>query len=259
MKFKADEIASVLQKEIEDFKRAAGDQRGRAGPGSRRRHRALLRPLDGHGRRNGRVSQRRPRPRLQPRRKLASASSSWATIWRSPRGTRSKRPAACSRSPSGEALIGRVVDPARQSTGRQGADRHHRAAARRDDRPGRRRPPARQTAAADRHQGDRRDDPHRPRSARADHRRPQDRKDGRRHRHDHQSEGWRRDLHLRRLRPACQCHGRRRRSAPRARRARLHDRGQRHGVRSGSRCNTSLPTPVRRWPSTSCGRASTRW
>jgi hypothetical protein len=40
------------------------------------------------------------------------------------------------------------------------------------------RPPGRCTgAAADRHQGHRRDDPHRPRPARADHRRPQDRQD----------------------------------------------------------------------------------
>ena len=41
--------------------------------------------------------------------------------------------------------------------------------------PGRGRPPARERAAADRHQGHRRHDPHRPRPARADHRRPPDR------------------------------------------------------------------------------------
>ena len=46
-----------------------------------------------------------------------------------------------------------------------------------------------QRAAADRHQGDRRDDPDRPRPAPADHRRPQDRQDRDRDRHDHQPEG----------------------------------------------------------------------
>ena len=49
--------------------------------------------------------------------------------------------------------------------------------------------PAGERAAADRHQGHRRDDPDRPRPARADHRRPPDRQDRRRDRHDHQPEG----------------------------------------------------------------------
>ncbi len=111
MKFKADEIASVLQKEIEDFRgQLATSEVGRVlevGDGIA----ALLRPLHGHGRRNGRISQRRPRPGLQPGRELASASSSWATISKSPKGTRSRRPAACCRFPSAKRSIGRVVDP----------------------------------------------------------------------------------------------------------------------------------------------------
>ena len=54
----------------------------------------------------------------------------------------------------------------------------------------RRRPaPAGQGADADRPEGDRRDDPDRPRPARADHRRPPDRQDGDRDRHDHQQQG----------------------------------------------------------------------
>ena len=64
-------------------------------------------------------------------------------------------------------------------------------------------------AAADRHQGHRRDDRDRPGPAAADHRRPADRQDRHRHRHDHQPEGQlgvRRPgppgaLHLRRDRP----------------------------------------------------------
>ena len=49
--------------------------------------------------------------------------------------------------------------------------------------------PAGQGAAADRHQGHRRHDRHRPRPAPADHRRPADRQDRGRPRHDHQPEG----------------------------------------------------------------------
>jgi F-type H+-transporting ATPase subunit alpha len=44
-------------------------------------------------------------------------------------------------------------------------------------------------ADADGHEGDRHPDPGRPRPARAHHRRPPDRQDGHRHRHDHQPEG----------------------------------------------------------------------
>ena len=55
--------------------------------------------------------------------------------------------------------------------------------------------------ADDRHQGDRRHDAHRPRPARADHRRPPDRQDGHRHRHHHQPEGQGRVLLLRGHRP----------------------------------------------------------
>ena len=91
--------------------------------------------------------------------------------------------------PVGDALIGRVVDPlgkpldgkgpvvtslrrpvesvAPGVAGRQPVDVPH----------------------ADGHQGHRRHDAHRPRPARADHRRPQDGQDRHRHRHHHQSEG----------------------------------------------------------------------
>jgi F-type H+-transporting ATPase subunit alpha len=64
------------------------------------------------------------------------------------------------------------------SQGRHQGARHHRQAQ------------AGPRAAADGHQGDRRDDPDRPRPARADHRRPQDRQDRHRHRRDHQPKGY---------------------------------------------------------------------
>ena len=56
-------------------------------------------------------------------------------------------------------------------------------------------------AAPDRHQGHRRDDADRPGPARADHRRPQDRQDHGRDRHDPEPEGSGREVHLRGDRP----------------------------------------------------------
>ena len=87
-----------------------------------------------------------------------------------------------------------------QADRRQGPDRNEGLQRHRAHRARRGRPPAGERAAADRHQGHRRDDSDRPRTARADHRRPPDRQDHRRARHHHQSEGRRRDLHLRRHR-----------------------------------------------------------
>ena len=83
-----------------------------------------------------------------------------------------------------------------------------------------------QRAAADRHQGHRRHDPDRPGPARADHRRPQDRQDHRRHRHDPEPEGPGREVHLRRHRPEGLDGGPDGGDAARARRHRVH--GRRH-------------------------------
>ena len=90
--------------------------------------------------------------------------------------------------PVGDGFLGRVVDPLGRAAGRQGGDRGHRAAG--PGAAGALGGPAGQgePAAADRHQGDRRDDPGRARPAGADHRRPADRQDRHRHRHHHQPE-----------------------------------------------------------------------
>ena len=98
----------------------------------------------------------------------------------------------------------RATGQAAAGPGRQGAARPRRQHARRADRrqgtdrratvaypvekiaPGIIRRQSGQPAGADRHHGDRRDDPDRPRPARADHRRPLDRQDDDLHRHDHQ-------------------------------------------------------------------------
>ena len=95
------------------------------------------------------------------------------------------------RVPVGDALIGRVVDPLGNPLDGKGPIVTAAQPARRVDRPRRRRAAAGRRAAADRHQGHRRHDADRPRPARADHRRPQDRQDRHRHRHDHQPEGQR--------------------------------------------------------------------
>ena len=104
--------------------------------------------------------------------------------------------------------------------------------------------PAGEGAALHRHHGDRRDDRDRSRPAPADHRRPPDRQDRRRARHDHQPEAVLGDragraLHLRRDRPEGLDGRRGRRDPPRERRARVHRRRQRGGLEPG-------PVPVRR-------------
>ena len=91
--------------------------------------------------------------------------------------------------------------PARQPARWRGPDQGRRAAAARVQGPGRDPAPAGQGAGADRSQGDRLDDPDRPRPARADHRRPHHRQDCDPRRHDPQPARAGPDLHLRRDRP----------------------------------------------------------
>ncbi len=100
-------------------------------------------------------------------------------------------------------------------------------------------------ADADRAQGDRLDDPDRPWPARADHRRPPDRQDRHRDRHDHQPEGAEHDLRLRGDRP--EAVDRRPRSSRRLRSARgdgLHHRGRGHRLRVRAACSSLPPTPA---------------
>ena len=120
----------------------------------------------------------------------------------------------------------------------------------------RRRPaPAGEGADADRPEGDRLDDPDRPRPARADHRRPPDGQDGDRDRHDHQQQGLRPDLGLRRDRPA-HGDGRRARRDPRATPARWITRSSSPRPPTRPRRSSSWrPTRAARWRSTSSTRA----
>ena len=137
--------------------------------------------------------------------------------------------------------------PRRQRAGsadrRQGPDPHQAVLADRAPGAGRRRSSAGARADADRAQGHRRHGADRPRSARADHRRPPDRQDRGRARHHPQSERNRRHLHLQRDRAeavddrAAGAHARRKR------RAALQHRRRGGGVGSGA---DALHQPVLR-------------
>ena len=144
--------------------------------------------------------------------------------------------------PVGDALLGRIIDPLGRPLDGKGDINLEETRPGRVQGPGRRPAPAGEGAAADRHQGDRRDDPDRPRPARADHRRPPDRQDGDRDRHDHQQQGLRRRLDLRRDRAAHGHRGRRRADARGGRRDGQHDH-RRRGRRRGR--PDQVPRPVR--------------
>ena len=160
--------------------------------------------------------------------------------------------------PVGDALIGRVVNPLGEPHRRQGAHRDHQDPPGGAHRPGRHRAPAGGYAGADRHQGHRRHDPHRPRPARADHRRPADRQDGHRGRHDHQPEGPGPDLHLRRHRPEAVDGGAGGGPAGGARRDGALHRRHRLRHRTRPRCSTWRRTPVSPWARSSWTAGATR-
>ena len=243
MAIRSDEITSIIKSAIDQFDAGAetrsvgtvvevGDgiaqiygldgalaQRAARVPG--RRHRHGPEPRGGDGRRG------------HPRRRRR----------RSRKATPSRRPAASSRCPVGQALLGRVVDPLGRPLDDKGPIATTATPPGRADRPRRHRPPVGRHAGPDRHQGDRRADPDRPRPARADHRRPPDGQDRDRDRHDHQPEGQGPRLHLRRDRPEAVDGRPDRRDAREVRRDGAHDRRRRR--RRGSRA-APVPRPVRR-------------
>ena len=160
--------------------------------------------------------------------------------------------------PVGEEMIGRVVDALGARSTTRGPSRHRQFNPMERLRARRRRPAAGQGAAADRDQSDRRDDSDRPRPARTDHRRPPDRQNRHRPRHDHQPEGRRRDLYLRRDRPEALDRGAggedaRRITAPWSTRS-----WWRRPLPIRRRCNTSRRTPGARWANISAITAATR-
>ena len=136
--------------------------------------------------------------------------------------------------PVGEELLGRIVDPLGNPLDGKGDINTSETRPAEFKAPGRRPAPAGRRADADRHQGDRLDDPDRPRPARADHRRPPDRQDGDRARHDHQQPGQGPGLDLRRDRPADVDRRADRRDAARAQRDREDDHRGRVRRRGGA-------------------------
>ena len=93
--------------------------------------------------------------------------------------------------PVGPELLGRVVNALGEPIDGKGPIDADADRAGREGRPGRDLAQVGRPAGADRLQVGRRDDPDRPRPARADHRRPPDRQDRDGHRRDHQPEGHR--------------------------------------------------------------------
>ena len=133
--------------------------------------------------------------------------------------------------------------PARQSTRRRWSDRDLRDAAARVQGPRGCRAAAGEGTAPHGDQGDRRDDERRAWPAGADHRRPPDRQDDDRARHDPESEGHGREVHLCRDRPEGLDRRAGVRALPRPRRDGVHD--DRVGGRTGGRTD-QVDGPVRR-------------
>ena len=254
----ADEIAAALRTHVETFTPSHRAGAGRAGARGRRRHRAGRRPA------------RRPRS-------TSCSSSRAATLGLAlnldedsigavvlgeadqvEEGHAVKATGRILSVPVGDALIGRVVNALGQPIDGKGPIASERPAPPRGAGARHRRPQARARAAADRHQGHRRHDADRPRPARADHRRPQDRQDHRRHRHDPQPARPGREVHLRRDRPEGLV-GRADRRAPSRSTARWSTRSSSTRPRPTKRCSsTSRRTPGARSASTGWTTASTR-
>ena len=172
-----------------------------------------------------------------------SASSSWATTSKINEGDEVKSTGQLLSVPVGDAVIGRVVDPLGNPLDGKGPIVTTERRAVETIAPGVAGGKPVTRAAADRHQGHRRHDADRPRPARADHRRPQDRQDGHRHRRDHQSEELGREVLLRRRRPEGIDRGRRDRGAAQTRRDGLHHRRRGRRQRSGA---AAIRRPLRR-------------
>ena len=210
----ADEIAAALRTHVEYVLAVAGAGRRSAG--------------------SSRSATASPASPACPTPRSTSCSSSRAALlglalnldeetrsarWSSARATTSKRarrsrpPAASSRCPSATRSIGRVVNALGQPIDGKGpiaSDTQRRLEVQAPGIVGRKpvhEPLQTGIKAIDAMT------PDRPRSARAHHRRPQDRQDHRRHRHDPEPEGSGREVHLRRDRPE----GRRRSRRPSAR------------------------------------------
>ena len=197
MDIKADEISKIIRDQIGSFAvQVDVAEVGSVitiGDGIAR----VTRCREGDGRRDARLRPRRLRHRAQPRRGQRRDRPAGRVSGRSRKGIPSSAPVASSPCRSAKSCSAAwSTRSASRSTARVRSDQAVRAG--RAHRAGRGRASAGARAGADRAQGDRLDDPDRTRPARTHHRRPADREDGHRGRHDHQPEGPRRHLHLQR-------------------------------------------------------------
>ena len=236
------DIEAALKKHLEGLRAVArGPHRG-SRPAGRRRHRPRVGPSRVWRQRAARVRGRHGRVGAEPRRGFD-------------RRRRARRRRGHRRGPDREGHRAHPVGARRRRHAGPGRERPRRARRRQGPDHRRHHPPCRDPGAvhhgpqagaradADRHQGHRRHDAHRPGSARADHRRPQDRQDHRRHRHDPEPEGSVGEVHLRRHRPEAVDGGPDRGDAAPARRDGVHRDRHRRRLRPGT---VQVPRPVLR-------------
>ncbi len=155
-------------------------------PRNRRRRGQDRRPHRRDAQRDDRLRQRRHRPRAQPRRNRSRRDHPRRLHSACTKATEVKTTGKLLQVPVGKGLLGRVVNTLGQPRRWQRPDQGERLLSGRKNRARHHQAQIRQPAGADRHHGDRRDDPDWPRPARADHRRPLHGQDHDRRRHDHQ-------------------------------------------------------------------------
>ena len=227
------EISDILRNEIKGFEGIDHGARNRPRALMRRRYRAHLRPAERGAGRAARISARDLRHGAQPRRRQRRRGA----VRRSAGDSRRRRGQAHRPhrgSPGRRSAARTRRQCARPADRRQGADQDHRDATNRNQGARHHPPSAGQGAAADRNQGDRLDAADRARTARADHRRPPDRQDRDRDRHDHQSARPERAVLLRRDRAEALDRRAGGREAQPLRRDGIHHGGRRDRFRSGA-------------------------
>ena len=173
---------------------------GRPRHRGRRRHRPRVGPAALRSQRAAGVRGRHRRARDEPRRGV-DRRGRLRQRRQDRRGAGRPRDGQILSIPVGDELLGRVVNALGEPVDGKGPVATTQSRRMEVQAPGIMGRQPGQRAAPDRHQGHRLDDADRPWPARAHHRRPQDRQDHRRDRHDPEPKGPGREVHLRRGRP----------------------------------------------------------
>ena len=265
------DLLQEIEAQIAGVKTQAAQAERRHRPRNRRRRGQDRRPHRRDAQRDDRFRRRRYRPRAEPRRNRSRRDHPRRLHASCSEGDEVKTTGKLLSVPVGKGLLGRVVNTLGQPIDGKGPIKSDDALSGRKNRARHHQAQIGQPAGADRHHGDRRDDSDWPRPARADHRRPCDRQDDDRHRHDHQpgahQQGGRsagdkdfRPLysHLRRDRPEAVEHRPRHRDARRGRRDAIHASSLPRRPPTPPPTNISRRSPARRWASGSWTTAWTR-